>query len=219
VLSTLTVFLVAALLTAAAAFWGMRAYREQGARSPTPVLVLSVLVGLGALAAYLATGRPGLPGAPYSARLEALKQRDPASYKLGEALAILAEAGRERPRDPLPFLYTGELLLDQGRPQEAARAFDTALRREPQLAEAMMGLARSLVRIEDGRVTPEALALFQQASALTEDPAPWIYQAMAAMQEDRAADARRFWGEAHARMAPDDPRREMARRMSSETGR
>jgi hypothetical protein len=37
---------------------------------------------------------------------------------------------------------------------------------------------------------------------------------MAAMEEGRTADAPRLWGEALARMAPDDPRREMARRMS-----
>jgi hypothetical protein len=47
-----------------------------------------------------------------------------------------------------------------------------------------------MVSIE-GRVTPEALALFQQAGALSDDPAPWIYQAMAAMENGRD-DARRF---------------------------
>jgi cytochrome c-type biogenesis protein CcmH/NrfG len=107
------------------------------------------------------------------------------------------------------------LLLDQGRAEEAARAFDMALRREPQMAEALLGLGRSIVGIE-GRVTPEALAAFQQAGALTDDPAPWIYQAMAAMEEGR--DARPLWGEAYARMNEDDPRREMARRMSAGEG-
>jgi hypothetical protein len=39
---------------------------------------------------------------------------------------------------------------------------------------------------------------------------------MAAMQEDRAADAGRLWSEAQRRMAPDDPRQEMAARMIEE---
>jgi cytochrome c-type biogenesis protein CcmH len=178
-------------------------------------LAACAATGLVALVAYLVIGRPELPDAPYAARLEALKHRDPTTYSVDEALAVLSEASKDNPSDPLPHFYSGQLLLDQGRAQEAARAFDAALRREPQLADALIGLGRALVRMEDGRVTPEALALFQQAGELTDDPAPWIYQAMAAMQEDREADMRRLWREALTRMGPDDPRREMAARLSS----
>lgn len=213
--NSLAVLLLGALMAGAAAFYVLRAYRRAGggAVSPAPALISCVLVVLAGLAAYLVVGRPDMPGAPYAARLEALKQRDPTTFTTDEALAILNEAARDHPEDPLPLLYTGDVLLRQGRAEEAARAFDGALRRDPRLAEAMLGLARSMVRIE-GRVTPEAMALFQQAATLTDDPAPWIYQAMAAMEENRPADARRFWAEAYARMAPEDPRRDMARRMS-----
>ncbi len=216
-LSALVVLLVAALLSSGAAFWVLRAYKRAGggARTAFPALTMCAVVGLIALGGYLIVGNPELPDAPYSARLEALKQRDVASLTVDEALAILHEASRDNPQDPLPHFYTGQLLLDQGRAQEAARAFDAALRREPELAEAMMGLGRAMVRIDGGRVSPDALALFQQAAQHTEDPAPWIYQAMAAMEENREADARRLWGEALSRMAADDPRREMARQMSA----
>jgi cytochrome c-type biogenesis protein CcmH len=175
---------------------------------------LFVLIALGA---YLAIGRPELPDAPIQQRLAALKQRDPGTYTADEALAVLDQAAHEHPRDALPYYYSGVLLMQQQKPEEAARAFDAALRRDPRSGEAALGLGRSLVAISDGRVTPEALQAFRQAGTLTNDPAPWIYQAMSAMQTNNAADARRFWGQALARMAPDDPRREMARRMS--TGR
>jgi cytochrome c-type biogenesis protein CcmH len=213
----IAVLAIGAVLTAGAAFWALSAYRRAGggARSPLPALAVCGAVAVAALGNYLFIGRPELPDAPYAARLEALKDRDPRSYTVDEALAILNEAARENANDPLPYFYTGQLLLDQGRAEEAARAFDMALRREPQMAEALLGLGRSIVGIE-GRVTPEALAAFQQASALTNDPAPWIYQAMAAMEEGR--DARPLWGEAYARMNEDDPRREMARRMSAGEG-
>lgn len=212
----LSVLLAGALLCAGAAFWVLRAYRRAGggARTAFPALTACAAVGVATLGAYLLIGHPEMPGAAYAQRLDALKQRDPATYNVDEALALLHEAGREHPNDALPHFYSGQLLLNQGRAQEAARAFDAALRREPQLAEAMMGLGRAMVRMEEGRVSPEALALFQQAAQLTDDPAPWIYQAMAAMEQDREADARRLWGEALARMAPDDPRREMAQRMA-----
>lgn len=208
--------MIAALLCASAAFWVLRAYRRAGggARSPRPALAICGMVALVALGAYLAIGRPELPGGSFHERLVALKQRPISTYTIDEALAVLSEGAREDPQSPLPHLYAGELLYNQGRLREAAREYDAALRREPQLAEAMLGLARTLWAIE-GRMTPEALALFQQAGALTNDPAPWLYQALAAMEEDRGEDAQRFWAEALARMAPDDPRREMARRMSA----
>lgn len=215
------VFLVAAVLCAAAAAWGLRAYRraESGARA-APALAVCGLVAAAALGAYIIIGRPDLADAPYAQRLEALKQQDPTSYSAEEAIAILAEAARNHPGDPLPHLYTGQVLLQAGSAEAAARAFDAALRRDPGMIDAKLGLARSMVQIDEGRVSDEARALFEEVGALTSDPVPWIYQAMAAMQSGRDADARRFWGEALTRMAPDDPRREMAGRMSrGEAGR
>lgn len=213
--NSLIVLLAGAVLIAASAFWAMRAYRRAGgeAKSGPAALAVCAAVGLIAVGTYFAIGSPTLPGATYRQRLEALRDRDPASLTVEEALAVLSEAAREHPQDPLPHFYAGQLLLDQQRPQEAARSFDAALRREPRMAEALMGLGRSIVQTE-GRVTPEAVAFFRQASELTDDPAPWIYQAMAAMEQGADSDARRFWGEALQRMSPDDPRRAMAQQMS-----
>lgn len=219
--SSLAVLLSAALVTAVAAFWVLRAYRSAGGgeKSALPALGVCAAVAVAALGAYLAIGRPALADAPYRARLEALRERDPTTFTADEALAVLGQAAKDHPRDPLPHFYSGEVLLSQGRAEEAARAFDAALRRDPRNVEVMMGLGRSLVAVESGRVTPEALALFEQAAALSNDPAPWIYQAMAAMEEGRDADARRLWGEAYDRMSEEDPRREMAARMRSGAGR
>lgn len=213
--TSLSVLLVAAALTAAAAFWVLRAYRHAGggATSARPALMACIVVALAGLVIYLVIGRPDLPDRPFAARLEALKQRDPTSFTADEALAVLAQAARESPRDPLPHYYSGEVLYAAQRYEEAAREYDAALRRGPQSGDALLGLGRAMVAIDGGRVSPEALAIFQQATTLSESPAPWIYQAMAAMQENRAADERRLWGEALSRMAPDDPRREMAQRM------
>jgi cytochrome c-type biogenesis protein CcmH/NrfG len=172
--------------------------------------------GAVALAAYVAIGRPDLPGAAYAARLDALKHRSPETYTVEEALALLGEGARTHPDDPTPHLLSGELLLANGRPQQAAHSFDAALRRDPRSSQALMGLAKSRLAIE-GSFTPETLALFEQAATLTDDPAPWLYRAMAAMEQDRAADARALWREALLRMGEDDPRREMARRFSSGT--
>lgn len=209
--TSLFVLLAAAVLCAGAFFWVLRAYRHAGggARSALPMLAACGAVGLAALGLYLAIGRPELPDAPYRERLAALQERDPASYNAEEALAVLAQAARNSPADPMPHFYSGEVLRRMGRAEEAARAYDAALRRSPDLVEAMMGLGRSLVAVEQGRVTPQALDLFRRAGALSDDPAPWLYQAMAAME--LGEDARPFWREALSRMDADDPRRQMVR--------
>jgi cytochrome c-type biogenesis protein CcmH len=213
--SAILVFAVAALLCAAASLWLLVSYRraDKSAKA-APALIVCAVVAVAALGGYLVVGRPELPDAPYSARLDALKQRDPTSFTADEALAILAEAAREDTRDPRPHFYSGQVLLDAGRAEEAARAYDAALRRDPNNLEAMLGLARSMVQIDGGRVSDSARVLFEQVGAATNDPAPWIYQAMAAMQSGDDANAQRLWGEALVRMQPDDPRREMATRMS-----
>lgn len=211
--TALIVFLVAALATAGAGFWALRAARAEGATSPIPSLTMVAIVGAGALIAYLVIGRPELAGGSYAERLAAVQERPMQSWSPDEFLAVQAERAKANPTDPLPPFFSAEVLMRLNRPQEAAQQYDLALRREPQLAEAMLGLGRALVRIE-GRVTPEALELFQRSGALLNEPTPWIYQAMAAMQEGRADDARRLWNEAYIRMTEDDPRREMARRAS-----
>lgn len=216
------VFAVGAVLTAIVTVWGLAVYRRAegaGEAQPLPALIACAVIVLTAVGAYAGIGHPSLKGGSYQERLEALRHRDPSTYTFDEALAVLSEAAKDDPRDPLPYLYSGDLLLRTERPQEAARAYDAALRRDPELAEAMLGLGKAMVAADGGTVSPEALELFRQAGARMSDPAPWIYLALEAMQHDRAVEARRYWGEAYSRMRPDDPRREMAQRFSRELGR
>lgn len=205
--------MIAAVLVSSAAYWGLRAYRRAGGANARAALVVCAGVSLVALGAYLAIGRPDLRGEPYNARIAALQQRPLASMAPDEVLAVMAEDAKAEPTNPTPHLISGEVFLRTGRPREAARAFETALRREPRQVAALLGLGEALVAI-DGRFTPEAIALFEQAGALTNDPAPWVYQAMAASEQGRAAEARRLWGEAYVRMNDDDPFRDQARRLS-----
>lgn len=215
-MTPLIVMFVGALLTAGAAFWTLRATRRAGgdARTGRMVLLVCAAVSIVTLGVYLIHGQPELPGGAYASRLEALRQRPDTTYNAEEWLAVLADDARSQPNDPWPLLATGEVYLRVNRPEEATRAFDAALRRDPRSADALIGIARSIAVME-GRFTPDALAYLEQATTVTDDAAPWIYRAMAAMEADDAADTRRMWGEALARMGPDDPRREMARRFAS----
>lgn len=221
--NSLLVLLVGAALAAGALYWALRAYRRGGgdAKSGRVVLLACGGAAAAALAAYLVIGHPELPDAPYRARIDALiaslRSPTPPAITAEEQLAVWQYFTREHPEDVTPHLEAAKTLLALGRAREAAVEFDRVLRLEPESVQALLGMGRALVALE-GRVTPEAQAFFMQAAERTDDPAPWLYQAMAAMQENRADDARRLWGEAYRRMGPDDPRREMARRMSTGEG-
>jgi len=212
--SALLVMIAAAVLTACAATWALRAYRlaDGGAlERPAPVLAACAIGGVAALGLYLGLGRPDIPDMPYAQRIEALGARDPATLTVDEWLAVLHKGARDNPRDARPLLLAGLVLLNTGHAQEAAQAYEGALRRDPSSGEAMIGLGRSMVQVDQGRVSPEALRVFEAAArAAPADPTPWLYQAMAALQSGRNADARRFSNEAVKRMPADDPARAMA---------
>lgn len=205
-----------AVLAAASALWILRSVRGAGADARAGLRVLAACAGVSVLAlgVYMLIGRPALAGAAYAERLDALRTRSPESFTVDEALAVLARGAREHPNDPQPHIFSGEVLLADGRAPEAARAFTAALRRDARSYAATIGLAKAMVAI-DGGFTPESLALFEQASALSNDPAPWLYRAMAAMERNQQAEAQRMWGEALARMDEDDPRRAMAARFAA----
>jgi cytochrome c-type biogenesis protein CcmH len=212
-------FIAAAALLGASAIWVLGAYRRAlGEAKPRAAPAFAVaLVAIGAVVGiYLLIGRPDLPDAPYAARIAALKARNPdAGYTNEEVLAILGEAARSHPAEAEPLVYSGQVLLELRRTREAARAFDAALRRDPHSAAAMLGLGQALVRLDEGRVSPEARRLFiGAAEGAPDDPRPWLYQAIAAGQNGETEVARALWRETLRRLPPDDPRRAMAEEMS-----
>lgn len=208
--------IVGVLVAAGAAFWTLRAVRRAGGNADTGRFMLLVCAGASVigLGVYLINGRPELPGGAYTERIAALQMRPRETYTMDEWLAVLADEARANPADSWPLLATGEVLLRGNRPEEAARAFDAALRREPRSVDALIGVARALA-LKDGHFTPEALAFLEQASSISDEPTPWIYRAMAAMEAGNEAQTRQMWGEAYSRMSAEDPRREMARRFST----
>lgn len=217
-LTPLIILLAAALLTLGAAIWALRAYRNAGGRGARTSAVFAGVVGIVAFGTYLLLGRPDLPDAPFAERLEAIKARDASTYNGEEWIVYLSDAAKAAPDDPIPPFMLGQVYYANRRPEDAARAFDAALRRAPTFAPALLGLGRALTAI-DGVVSPEAIAAFQQAASLDDaDPTPWLYQAMAAMEAGDGPAAQRLWSEAYRRMREDDPRREMALRMSQTAG-
>jgi tetratricopeptide (TPR) repeat protein len=68
------------------------------------------------------------------------------TYRLGMAGAVLERWAREAPEDPKPYLWMTEIdtRAEQGGPEKAVGHYREALRRDPGLDKARLGLARAL---------------------------------------------------------------------------
>jgi tetratricopeptide (TPR) repeat protein len=86
-----------------------------------------------------------------------------------EGMGHYAEAARLDPTDPRPPYLMGKALLRQGRGEEAVARFREALRLDKNHSPSLVLLARVLASSEDPKLRngPEAVALAQQANALT----------------------------------------------------
>lgn len=80
-----------------------------------------------------------------------------------EAVQHYQEAGRLAGQRPLPFTSMGSIYLQMRKPQEALRAYEEALRREPNDLDALRGRARALAATGKKK---EALAAAQRADEL-----------------------------------------------------
>lgn len=187
----------------------------------TQWLILGACLALG-VAGYVAIGRPGKADEPMSARQAALAEKiktDPQSLTTAETLSRLEQAVIDRPDEPEPHFFIGELLRAQNRPEDALRAYQSALRRNEDFVPAMVSLADVLVELSDGAVGPDATRLYARAYQLDETQVrAGMYAAMGAAQagdQEKANQAMRY---IYSRLPEDDPRRERFRAMIEAIG-
>lgn len=184
--------------------------------SRTNGIILGLCLALGA-AGYAVAGKPGLADQPMSARQAALSEKirtDPQSLTQAETLSRLEQAVKDKPEAPEPHYFIGEMLRMEGRPEDALRAYQSALRRDQDFVPALIGLAGVLVDLSDGNVTPDATRLFARAYQLDETQVQaGMFAAMGAAQagdQEKAEQAMRY---IFARLPEDDPRRERFKAM------
>ena len=143
---------------------------------------------------YLGIGRPGLADQPMAERTAELEQKAPEDMTPDEWLARLEVLTRQRPDDPQPHYFIGQLLANQGRDEDAVRAYQSALRRNNTHVPALMGLGDSLLRMSNGDVSPELAELFKRAFQL--DPSQLragFLVGVADWQAGNEADAQAYW--------------------------
>jgi cytochrome c-type biogenesis protein CcmH len=188
-------------------------------RSNAIILAACLVAGV---AGYVFIGQPGMGDQPMSARQAALAEKirtDPQSLTAAETLSRLEQAMRDNPKAPEPHFFIGEMLRAQGRPDDALRAYQSALRRNEDFVPALVSLADVLVEIGNGAVSPDATRLYARAYQLDETQVrAGMWAAMGAAQagdQEKAEQAMRY---IYARLPEDDPRRERFRAMIDSIG-
>jgi len=189
--------------------------------SRTHWIVLGACLALGA-AGYLAVGKPGMGDQPMRSRQAALAEKirtDPQSLTQAETLSRLEQAVKDQPDAPEPHYFIGEMLRAQGRPEDALRAYQSALRRNPDFVPALVALANVLVELSGGAISADATRLYARAYELDETQVrAGMWAAMGAAQagdQEKAEQAMRY---IYARLPEDDPRRERFRAMIEAIG-
>lgn len=185
------------------------------------LIILGICLALG-VGGYLVIGKPGMADQPMDQRQAALAEKvrlDPQSLTEGEMLSRLEQAVIDKPDDPQPHYFIGEMLRTQGRAEDAVRAYQSALRRDEDFVPALVGLADVLTQLADGGIGPDATRLYAQAYQLDETQvSAGMRAAMGAAQagdQQKAEQAMRY---IYARLPEGDPRRERFRPMIDAIG-
>jgi cytochrome c-type biogenesis protein CcmH/NrfG len=175
---------------------------------------LIILLGCAAigLGAYLYKGSPGSGDLPMSARLDALDAKiksNPDSLTRDELMTRLESEIVRQPDAPEPHFFIGQLLASEGRYEDAARAFQAALRRKSDSVPALIALADAMTDSAGGEVSASARSLYKQAYSL--DPTQiesGMRAAMGAAQAGDEATARKEMIAIYEALPADAPERE-----------
>jgi len=189
--------------------------------SRTNWLILGACLVLG-VAGYVVIGKPGYGDQPMSDRQAALAEKirtDPQSLSPAETLSRLEQAIKDQPTAPEPHFFIGEMLRAQGRPDDALRAYQSALRRNPDYVPALVALSDVLVELGEGAISADATRLYARAYELDETQVrAGMFAAMGAAQAGDQARAEQAMRYIYARLPEDDPRRDRFRAMIEAIG-
>ncbi|WP_084419558.1 tetratricopeptide repeat protein [Henriciella litoralis] len=172
---------------------------------PTIIMLACALVL--SVGAYLWLGSPFLEEQPYASREAEIAAKPASELSPPEMLARLQMTAREQPDAAEPQYYIGVLMKTQGQTEDALRAFQSALRRNPDHVPSLMGLADAVVIRDGGVVTEPSARLYDRAWRL--DPTQiraGILSAVPAYEAGDTEAAEAHWAKVAKDLEPGDPR-------------
>jgi cytochrome c-type biogenesis protein CcmH len=171
------------------------AQRNRRLAAAAAIILIPVLT----LGLYSRFGRPDLPDAPLSARLQST---DPGKADVAAAIVRIEAHLRDHPEDGRGWEVIAPVYLRLGRSEDARRAYAEAIRRLGDSAARQAGLGEAMIAEAQGVVTAAARQAFDKASAADPSlPQPHYYLGLAALQDGKPDEARAIW----TKLADDAP--------------
>ena len=152
---------------------------------------LAALIGVPilSLVSYLSFGAPEFPDAPLAERLA----QPPEKQDIGILIGRMEERLEANPNHGEGWALLAPIYLRAGRSGDAIAAQEKAIRILGSTTEREIAFGE-IIRIANGRITPEAQAAFERAIALDQKSLPALfYLGLAAEQRGDAALARKYW--------------------------
>lgn len=184
-----------AIILAAAAFVFAGFAVWPVARKQPRWLAPSILAGLVGVAGvtYLAGGQPQAPGAPYQQAAAERMAANPDDLEPVAQVERLRDMLREDDTNAVVWAQLGRMLARSERELEAINAFQRSLRLELN-ARTLSDLGQTFMNLNDGRVTDEARAAFEEARRIDPDlPEPDFFLGVQAFQSGDVETAEIIW--------------------------
>lgn len=179
------------------------------ARSQPRWLAPSLTAGVVVLAGgvYLAGGQPGQPGSPYAEQARDRLAANPSTLDADAREERWRDLIRQDPANAEAWAQLGRGLARRERELEAINAFQRSLRLELS-AQTLSDLGQTFINLNEGDVTEEAVAAFEEARRLDQDlPEPGFFLGLAAFQDGRVDAAETIWLDLIARLDERSPYR------------
>jgi cytochrome c-type biogenesis protein CcmH len=165
---------------------------------------VAAVIALGAGGLYLIYGSPEKTDQPFVQREAELLSRPPETLSEDEIMLLLQEQAKKAPEDPMPHALMAQVLGSAGRDQDALRAFQAAMRRDPKNADLVAETGAVLMRLNDGVVGVDAKAAFDAALQLKPNSvSARFYLGLADWQAGKKAEALAAWRTAYLANAKD----------------
>lgn len=165
---------------------------------------VAAVIALGAGGLYLILGSPQKTDQPFVQREAELLSRPPETLSEDEIMLLLQEQAKKAPEDPMPHALMAQVLGSAGRDQDALRAFQAAIRRDPKNADLIAETGAVLMRLNEGVVGADAKSAFDAALQLKPNSvSARFYLGLADWQAGKKTEALAAWRTAYSLNAKD----------------
>jgi cytochrome c-type biogenesis protein CcmH len=164
--------------------------------APSRVFVAAAaasVVGV-SLGIYQFSGRPDLPARPHDPAAEREAVAESLVRDVETMVSDLAEKLKSRPDDAAGWRMLGWSYLQLGRVGDGIEALKRALALDPENGALRSQFGEALVREAEGKLTPGALAAFDEALKRDpKDPRARFYKGLALLQAGKDSEALDVW--------------------------